>query len=72
MLAEALRRAEDTRNVMGDTLVAFGRRLIVRVFDDDAGAAMAGRHQNPVWSGLLTRAGGRAGKSLGHGVRALP
>lgn len=58
MLAEALRRAEETRNVMEDALVAFGRWLLVQVFDDDASAALAGRHQNPVWRSLLSRAGG--------------
>ena len=58
VLAEALRRAEDTRNVMEDALVAFGRWLLVQVFDDDAGAALAGRHHNPVWRSLLARAGG--------------
>lgn len=58
MLAEALRRAEETRNVMEDALVTFGRWLLVQVFDDDASAALAGRHQNPVWRSLLARAGG--------------
>ncbi len=58
VLAEALRRAEETRNVMEDALVSFGRWMLVQVFDDDAGAALAGRHQNPVWRSLLARAGG--------------
>ncbi len=34
LLAEALRRAEEARNVMEDALVAFGRWLLVHVFDD--------------------------------------
>jgi hypothetical protein len=58
VLAEALRRAEETRDVMEDALVAYGRWLLVQVFDDDAGAALAGRHHNPVWRALLARAGG--------------
>ncbi len=58
LLAEALRRAEETRNVMEDALVSFGRWLLVQVFDDDAAAALAGRRDNPVWRELLARAGG--------------
>lgn len=58
LLAEALRRAEETRNVMEDALVNFGRWLLVQVFDDDAAAALADRHENPVWRELLARAGG--------------
>ncbi len=58
LLAEALRRAEDTRNVMEDALVSFGRWLLVAVFDDDAAAALGDRSANPVWADLLRRAGG--------------
>ena len=58
LLAEALRRAEETRNVMEDALVDFGRWLLVHVFDDDAAAALAGRRQNRLWLDLLARAGG--------------
>ncbi len=58
LLSEALRRAEETRNVMEDALVGFGRWLLVQVFDDDAAAALAGRRDNSVWRELLARAGG--------------
>jgi hypothetical protein len=53
MLAEALRRAEETRDVMEDALVSYGRWLLVHVFDDDAGAALEGRRDNPLWRELL-------------------
>jgi hypothetical protein len=58
VLAEALRRAEETRNVMEDALVSYGRWLLVHVFDDDAGAALEGRRDSPLWRELLARAGG--------------
>jgi hypothetical protein len=58
LLAEALRRAEETRDVMEDALVGFGRWVLVTVFDDDAGAALDERADNPVWRELLARAGG--------------
>ncbi len=58
VLAEALRRAEETRDVIEDALVSFGRWVLVNVFDDDAAAALDGRHDNPVWRDLLARAGG--------------
>jgi len=58
LVAEALRRAEDTRNVMEDALVSFGRWVLVHVFDDDAAAALDRRADNPVWMSLLARAGG--------------
>ncbi|MBI5514008.1 MAG: hypothetical protein HY909_09590 [Deltaproteobacteria bacterium] len=58
LLAEALRRAEETRDAVEGALVGLGRWLLVQVFDDDAAAALDGRHQNPVWRELLSRAGG--------------
>lgn len=58
LLAEALRRAEETRDVIEDALVSFGRWMLVNVFDDDAAAALDDRRQNPVWRELLARAGG--------------
>jgi hypothetical protein len=58
LVAEALRRAEDTRDVMEDALSSFGRWLLVQVFDDDASAALSDRRDNPVWRELLERAGG--------------
>jgi hypothetical protein len=58
LLAEALRRAEETRDAVENSLVGLGRWLLVQVFDDDAAAALKGRHDNPVWRELLSRAGG--------------
>ena len=58
LVAEALRRAEETRNVMEDALVGFGRWVLVSVFDDDASAALEGRSTNAVWVDLVRRAGG--------------
>ncbi len=58
LVAEALRRAEEARNVIEDTLVDFGRWVLVNVFNDDASAALARRKDNPVWSELARRAGG--------------
>lgn len=48
MPAEALRGAEETRDVLDDALVALGRWLLVQVFDDVASAALSGRHQPPL------------------------
>jgi Arc/MetJ family transcription regulator len=58
LLAEALRLAESTRNTVEDALVAFGRWLLVHVFDDDAAAALANDTPNPLWTELLRRCGG--------------
>ncbi len=58
LLAEALRRGEETRDVMEDALVQYGRWLLVNVFDDDAAAALDDRAGNAVWLALLERAGG--------------
>lgn len=58
LLAEALRRGEEARDVMEDALVTFGRWLLVHVFHDDAAAALDRRAENPVWRELLRRAGG--------------
>ncbi len=57
-LAEALRRADETRDAIEDALVSFGRWMLVHVFDDDAAAALGDRRDNPVWRTLLSRAGG--------------
>ena len=54
----ALARAEETRDVMEDALVSFGRWMLVEVFNDDAGAALDERGDNPVWLELRRRAGG--------------
>ncbi|HRI66627.1 MAG TPA: hypothetical protein PK156_20400 [Polyangium sp.] len=58
VLSEALRRAEETRNVVEDALVNLGGWLLVHVFHDDARAALEGKRVNPVWRALLERAGG--------------
>jgi hypothetical protein len=67
LLAEALRRGEETRDVMEDALVSFGRWVLVNVFKDDAASALADRTQNPVWLQLVHHAGGpklRLGRKL--------
>lgn len=58
VLLEALRRAEDARNVMEDALVSFGRWVVDEVFGGDAGAALDERSGHPVWREMLARAGG--------------
>lgn len=58
LLAEALHRAEQTRNTVEDALVDFGRWLLVHVFDDDSQAALADARGNALWTELLRRAGG--------------
>jgi hypothetical protein len=58
VLAEALRRGEEARDVMEDALVSYGRWLLVHVFDDDAAVALEGRRDSPLWRELLARAGG--------------
>jgi len=58
LLAEALRRAEGTRNVVESALLDFGRWLLNEIFHDDAGAALENKRDNPVWLELLSRAGG--------------
>lgn len=58
LLAEALRQAEETRNVVEDALVGFGRWLLVHVFEGDAGAVLTGERRNAVWAELQRRAGG--------------
>lgn len=58
LLAEALRQAETTREIIEDKLVDFGRWLLVHVFDDDARAALEQKRTNPVWREIIDRAGG--------------
>lgn len=58
LLAEALREGEKTRNTIEAALIEYGRWLLVRVFDNDASAALAERKSNPVWLNLVARAGG--------------
>lgn len=65
LLAEALRRAEETRNRVEDALLEFGRWLLVQVFHDDAKAALDDKRDNAVWRVLLARAGGPTLR-LGH------
>lgn len=58
VLREALLRAEETRNVVEDALVSFGRWLLVHVFEGDSTQALAARKENPLWNELQRRAGG--------------
>ena len=69
LLAEALRLANETREVMEDALTSLGRWLLVHVFEDDAGRALVERNENPIFRELLSRAGGptlRLGRNLLH------
>jgi hypothetical protein len=72
LLAEALRLGEETRNVMEDALVGFGRWLLVNVFHDDPAEALVRRRGNPVWVELLRRAGGPAPAAAPGAVRKIP
>lgn len=58
VLAEAVRRGEAMANQIGDALLDYGRWLLVNVFGDDAAAALEARNENPIWRGLMERAGG--------------
>ena len=58
VLAEALRQAEGTRNIVEAALLDFGRWLLVEVFHDDAAAALGAKGDNSVWRELVDRAGG--------------
>src|SRR5260370_42124905 len=58
VLSEALRRSEETRDVVEDALLDFGRWLLVHVFSDDAKAALEERRRNGLWLELWARAGG--------------
>lgn len=58
LLAEALRRGEEARDAMEDSLASYGRWVLLHVFDDDAAAALTTSRRNAVWAELLSRAGG--------------
>lgn len=58
LLAEALRRGEETRDAIEDALVSFGRWVLVNVFDNDAREALENARANPVWQAITARAGG--------------
>ena len=58
VLREALLRAEETRNVVEDALVSFGRWMLVYVFESDSTRALATRKDSPLWNELQRRAGG--------------
>ena len=58
LLAEALRRGEEARDAMEDSLASFGRWVLANVFDDDAASALTTARGNAVWAELMARAGG--------------
>lgn len=58
LLSEALRRAEETRNQIEDSLLNFGRWILVQVFADNATEAIENKNDNPLWRELRRRAGG--------------
>ena len=41
--------------IVAISLVAYGRWIVLHVFDDDAGAALDGKTDNAVWKELLRR-----------------
>jgi hypothetical protein len=58
VFAEALQRANRTREVIEHEVIDLGQWLLVKVFDDDAGAALGDTRKNVVWKALVERAGG--------------
>ncbi len=58
LLAEALRRGEEARDAMEDSLASYGRWVLANLFDDDAATALTTTRSNAVWSELMSRAGG--------------
>ena len=58
LLAEALRRGEETRDAIEDSLLSFGRWALLHIFGDDAVQALERSRANPVWRELVRRAGG--------------
>src|SRR5438105_7545890 len=57
-LAEALRRGQETRNVIEDALVDYGQWILINVFGDDAARALENKSDNPLWLEIVRRAGG--------------
>ena len=58
VLEDVLREATDVAESIEDSLRAFGRYLLAKVFGNDSRAALDNRADNPVWNDLLRRAGG--------------
>lgn len=58
LLAEALRLAEEAGQTVENTLIGFGRWMLVHLFANDTGRALAPRKDNALWNELLRRAGG--------------
>lgn len=59
IFAEALRRGEDTRSAVEDTLKDYGQWLFANVFGGDAKAVLEFSKDNPIWMHLILRAGGK-------------
>jgi hypothetical protein len=58
LLDRALAEGQRLQNVLEDAVIAFGRWLLVEVFDNDAKKALDEWGRNPVWLELVRRAGG--------------
>jgi hypothetical protein len=58
VFAEALQRANRTCEVVEREVIDLGQWLLVKVFDDDAGAVLGKSRMNAVWRALVARAGG--------------
>jgi hypothetical protein len=68
LLQEALLEGAKAVEVIEQTVIGYGRWLLLHVFDDDTTAALDDRSENVVWLELLRRAGG---PTLKLGEKAL-
>ena len=58
LLDRALAEGGRLKNILEDSVVAFGRWVLVEVFNNDAKKALDEWGKNPVWLELVRRAGG--------------
>lgn len=58
LLADAVREGEALADELEDKVVAYGRYVLAKVFEDDTHEALDRRTKNPVWLELVRRAGG--------------
>ncbi len=58
LLREALFEGQRVATTVEAELLGYGGWLLLKVFDEDTGAALDDRSDNPVWLELLRRAGG--------------
>jgi hypothetical protein len=58
LLDRALAKGQDLRDTLEDAVVAYGRWLLVEIFQNDTKKALDDASTNPVWMELVRRAGG--------------